>query len=180
MKKIGLMLALVLIAVLAAVSVNAAVTGCVNAYQYTDNVTGAHNVSVGNVCINATSYDVDPTAAVNCAVLYNCVADAQSAIQYYRGYTGAGTTTCTATGQVATGTTVTYTGGRHILTTEYAVACSAVGYGATYDKTDFKYIVVDGMGTAGASVVEWIDLIVMLIVLGFIIGIFVKMAQLFK
>jgi hypothetical protein len=49
-----------------------------------------------------------------------------------------------------------------------------------YAKTDFKYIVVDGLGTAGASVVEWIDLIVLLVVLGFIIGIFVKMANLFK
>jgi len=52
--------------------------------------------------------------------------------------------------------------------------------GNNYSKEDFKYIVVDGMGTAGASVVEWLDLIVLLIVLGFIIGIFVKMANLFK
>jgi len=52
--------------------------------------------------------------------------------------------------------------------------------GNVYTKQDFKYVVVDGMGTAGASVVEWIDLIVLLIVLGFIIGIFVKMANLFK
>jgi hypothetical protein len=52
--------------------------------------------------------------------------------------------------------------------------------GNNYSKGDFKNIVVDGMGTAGAAVVEWLDLIVLLIVLGFIIGIFVKMGNLFK
>jgi len=52
--------------------------------------------------------------------------------------------------------------------------------GNNYSKEDFKDIVVDGMGTAGAAVVEWLDLIVLLIVLGFIIGIFVKMGNLFK
>ena len=52
--------------------------------------------------------------------------------------------------------------------------------GNAYDKTDFKNIVVDGMGTVGAALVEWLDLIVLLVVLGFIIGIFVKLANLFK
>ena len=50
----------------------------------------------------------------------------------------------------------------------------------TYAKTDFKNIVVDGMGVSGAAVVEWLDLIIMLIVLGFIIGIFVKLGSLFR
>ena len=49
-----------------------------------------------------------------------------------------------------------------------------------YLKSDFKLIVVDGMGTTGASIVEWLDLIVLLIVLGFIIGIFVKLGNLFR
>jgi len=53
-------------------------------------------------------------------------------------------------------------------------------YNATYTKEDFKAIVVDGMGVTGASVVDWLDLIVLLIVLGFIIGIFVKLGALFK
>ena len=52
--------------------------------------------------------------------------------------------------------------------------------GNGYSKEDFKNIVVDGMGTAGAAVVEWIDLIVLLVILGFIIGVFLKMANLFK
>lgn len=47
-------------------------------------------------------------------------------------------------------------------------------------KDDFQSIVVDGMGTVGASIVEWLDLIVLLIVLGFIIGIFVKLGNLFR
>ena len=52
--------------------------------------------------------------------------------------------------------------------------------GNGYTKADFQDIVVDGMGTVGASLVEWLDLIVLLIVLGFIIGIFVKLGNLFK
>jgi len=49
-----------------------------------------------------------------------------------------------------------------------------------YLKSDFQNIVVDGLGTVGASVVEWLDLIVLLIVLGFIIGIFIKLGNLFR
>jgi hypothetical protein len=52
--------------------------------------------------------------------------------------------------------------------------------GNNYTKADFQNIVVDGLGTAGASVVEWLDLIVLLIVLGFIVGIFMKLTALFK
>lgn len=52
--------------------------------------------------------------------------------------------------------------------------------GNNYTKPDFQNIVVDGLGTAGAAVVEWLDLIVLLIVLGFIIGIFVKLGALFR
>ena len=50
----------------------------------------------------------------------------------------------------------------------------------SYAKTDFKNIVVDGMGVTGAATVEWLDLIVLLIVLGFILGIFVKLGSLFR
>ncbi len=53
-------------------------------------------------------------------------------------------------------------------------------YTANYDKGDLQNIVVDGLGTAGASFVSWIDLIVLLIVLGFIVGIFLKLANLFR
>lgn len=55
-----------------------------------------------------------------------------------------------------------------------------MAYTPSYDKTDFKEIVVDGMGVTGAAIVEWLDLIVLLIVLGFIIGIFVRLGSLFK
>ena len=53
-------------------------------------------------------------------------------------------------------------------------------YTKLYNKSDFKEIVIDGMGTAGAATVEWLDLIVLLVVLGFIIGIFLKLGNLFK
>jgi hypothetical protein len=52
--------------------------------------------------------------------------------------------------------------------------------GNNYTKADFQAIVIDGLGTAGASFVSWIDLIVLLIVLGFIVGIFIKLGNLFK
>jgi len=55
-----------------------------------------------------------------------------------------------------------------------------MAYTSQYSKADFQAIVVDGLGTTGAAVVEWLDLIVLLIVLGFIIGIFVKLGNLFK
>lgn len=51
---------------------------------------------------------------------------------------------------------------------------------AAYLKTDFQNIVVDGLGTGGASFVSWVDLIVLLIVLGFIVGVFVKLGNLFR
>jgi hypothetical protein len=61
-------------------------------------------------------------------------------------------------------------------------ATSGLCQGGTkaYAKSDFKLVIVDAMGTSGAAVVEWIDLIVLLIVLGFIIGIFIKLGNLFK
>jgi len=52
--------------------------------------------------------------------------------------------------------------------------------GNNYTKADLQGIVVDGLGTTGAAVVDWLDLIVLLIVLGFIIGIFVKLGNMFK
>lgn len=45
---------------------------------------------------------------------------------------------------------------------------------------DAKNQVVDAMGTSGAMVLESMDLIVLLIVLGFIIGVFMKMGGMFK
>jgi hypothetical protein len=55
-----------------------------------------------------------------------------------------------------------------------------MAYNASYDKNDFQNIVVDGLGTVGAAVVEWLDLIVLLVVLGFIVGIFIRLGNLFK
>jgi hypothetical protein len=55
-----------------------------------------------------------------------------------------------------------------------------MAYAASYNKSDFQAIVVDGLGTAGAAFVSWVDLIVLLIVLGFIVGIFIKLGNLFK
>ena len=52
--------------------------------------------------------------------------------------------------------------------------------GNNYTKDDLQTIVEDGLGTTGAAIVEWLDLIVLLVILGFIVGIFMKLAALFK
>lgn len=50
----------------------------------------------------------------------------------------------------------------------------------SYQNSDLQLIVEDGLGTSGAAVVEWLDLIVLLVVLGFIIGIFIKLGNMFR
>ena len=55
-----------------------------------------------------------------------------------------------------------------------------MAYTADYTKDDIQAIVEDGLGTTGAAFVEWLDLIVLLVILGFIVGIFMKLAALFK
>jgi hypothetical protein len=53
-------------------------------------------------------------------------------------------------------------------------------YNYSYTKDDFKNIVVDGMGTAGASVVDWLDLLILLVILGFILGTFKRLGSIVK
>ena len=55
-----------------------------------------------------------------------------------------------------------------------------MSYNASYTEDDFKNIIVDGMGTAGASVVDWVDLFILLLVLGFVIGTFIRLGALFR
>jgi hypothetical protein len=55
-----------------------------------------------------------------------------------------------------------------------------IGYAASYDKGDFQNIVVDGLGTAGAETVDWLDIVVLLVILGFLVGIAVNMKKLGK
>ena len=155
----------------------AAVTGCLNAYTYNDTGNATH-VSVGNVCINATLYDVNPTAAVKCGQWSNCVAGATTAPQYYVGYAASGTA-CVDTGWASAGSSVDY-GTIRVRTTEHVDTCSVIGYSASYDKGDFQNIVVDGLGTAGAETVDWLDIVVLLVILGFLVGIAVNMKKLGK
>jgi hypothetical protein len=54
------------------------------------------------------------------------------------------------------------------------------GYNATYTKDDLQPIVEDGLGTVGAETVQWLDLMVVLIVLGFIVASFVGIGALAK
>ncbi len=135
-------------------------------------------VVAGNVCYAGT--DTNPNATVNCGTWSDCVAEATSADEYYVGYAAGGTGVCVATGWVAAGTTFNTNPGQTIWFTEQVDSCAVKGYAYTYDKGDMAPIVEDGLGTVGAVTVEWLDLIVLLIVLGFLIGIFMKMGGLFR
>jgi len=57
---------------------------------------------------------------------------------------------------------------------------SSCGYFKKYNNTDFKNIVVDGMGTAGASVVSWTDFVILLIIVIFIVGSIIGLGKLVK
>lgn len=54
------------------------------------------------------------------------------------------------------------------------------GYNATYDGADLQPIVVDGLGTIGAETVDWIDLIIISLVVVFVVGFFVIKIGKFK
>jgi hypothetical protein len=55
-----------------------------------------------------------------------------------------------------------------------------MAYTPSYSTGDFKAIIVDGMGTAGASAVSWIDTFMILLVLLLVLGIFVRIGKVFK
>ncbi len=55
-----------------------------------------------------------------------------------------------------------------------------MAYTPTYTKDDFKEIIVDGMGTAGAEAVSWVDILVMFLVLGAVAGAAAKLVAIFK
>lgn len=60
---------------------------------------------------------------------------------------------------------------------DYAPFCassSCTSYQATYEKADLKNIVADGLGTAGAEFVDMIDMIIIVIVISFVVGIFLS------
>jgi hypothetical protein len=108
---------------------------CVNPYIYSDGTdfcnglgscasTRDYNVTSGNVCINATNYDVNPTNAVNCAIWNNCIADYISANQFFTGYSGNGSATCSITDWQSTGSNYTAPYGYKINATSQGLNCS--------------------------------------------------------
>jgi len=129
------------------------------------------HVTAGKVCL--AGVNTAPNATLKCGTWYNCVLDASSAPTYYVGYAGSGTS-CDDTSWVASGSTVSF-GLQRILVNAHAAVCNLGGYsGNNYVKSDFKPIVLDMMGTAGASFVENAELVVIAIVLLFAAGIFAK------
>lgn len=55
-----------------------------------------------------------------------------------------------------------------------------MAYSASYDQSDFQNIIVDGLGTAGASVVLWVGTLVMAGILLVLIGIYKKITKAVK
>ena len=55
-----------------------------------------------------------------------------------------------------------------------------MAYNATYDTDDFSDIVVDGLGTAGATAVDYVSLIILIAILGILAAGFVKLRKAFK
>ena len=55
-----------------------------------------------------------------------------------------------------------------------------IGYQSKYSKGDFKNIVIDGMGIAGAEFVSWTDLMIVLIVIIFVVGSIIGLGKLVK
>jgi hypothetical protein len=55
-----------------------------------------------------------------------------------------------------------------------------MAYATSYSTSDFNSIVVDSVGNTGASTVAWLDLIIILIILGFILGLFVKLSSFYR
>ena len=134
------------------------------------------HVTAGDVCVAGAN--ANPNATINCAVWLECVEDATSADTYYVGYASSGTD-CVATGWVATTSTVTLADGLSYKETTNAVSCSTKGYAYSYSMNDLSPILVDGLGTSGAAAVSWVDLLVLFVVLGFIVGMIMKYKGLF-
>jgi len=136
------------------------------------------HVAAGKVCIAGAN--AVPTPTNKCGTWSNCVAEATSYPTYSVGYTATGTA-CSATAWNATGSTVSLPSGRRILVTEVVESCHLGGYaGNSYTKSDFKNIVVDGMGTGGAEFVNQAELIVIALFLLFAAGIVVAVKMKFK
>jgi hypothetical protein len=133
------------------------------------------HVADGKVCVAGAN--TAPNATVKCGTWYDCVADATDYDHYYVGYAASGTL-CSDTSWVSSGTTTTLATGLRVKYTEHTdTVCSTAGYNPAYNKADFEPIVTDGLGTAGASVVSWVDLLVLLGVLVLIGGLVIKLKR---
>jgi len=94
---------------------------CDNAGACDTNDGGLSNVSEGNVCYNGV--DQNPDITTNCGIWGDCVQYSDSANEYYVGYVGDGTDTCTDTDWQSSGTTWDATSGYLISVTEKADDC---------------------------------------------------------
>jgi hypothetical protein len=130
---------------------------CVNPYIYSDGTdfcnglgscasTRDYNVTQGNVCINSTSYDVDPQSAGKCAIWYDCISNMTTANEYYTGYQGDNTPTCTNFDWKPTGGSLIAPNGSYINTTAQGLNCSIFTPLFTYEQNDLLSTLIDALG----------------------------------
>jgi hypothetical protein len=146
-------------------------------------------VGTGKVCANDSAvaagslspaaFNNTPSSTKKCATWINCTSGSDTGLYYYVGYASGGAS-CDQSFWNATGATYTVPTGQHMNTNTDGSSCVLAGYAYSYTKTDFEPIVTDALGVAGASVISWIDLIITLVVLGFIAGIIIKLVALFR
>jgi len=100
------------------------------------------NVSAGNVCIGGN--DTNPTSVVNCGLWADCVVNETVADQYYVGFAGDGTNTCTSTGWVASGTTLSASSGYFFNTDVDGATCTQTAEsGALNDENNLTGAIID-------------------------------------
>ena len=151
-------------------------TGYCNGAGGNATATATLHVTDGNVCVAGAN--ADPNATVRCSTWGDCVEGATSYPTYYVGYAASGTA-CSDTDWKTASNVISLPTGARVRTTTHAATCSGIGYVPSYAQSDLQPIVTDGLGTAGASVVSWADLIVTLLVLMFIVGVFMKARGMF-
>ncbi len=134
-KQIWLVFLAVLVLALSAISVQAAIVGCINSTDQpvSDNTGGwpkyndtgtITNVTEGKVCINTTNYDVNSSSGAYCTIYHDCAISSCSAQNVALGYLGNGTNTCTQTNRQLLAGSIYIASGYRVIVNEVAASCN--------------------------------------------------------
>ena len=99
--------------------------GCNNIDIPPSTVYAVYNVDPGFVCYDGSDYYL-PDAIANCAIWRDCVEGSTTADEYYTGFDGTGTPTCTDINWQPAETQWTAPAGHVISVTEHAAECQVV------------------------------------------------------